>query len=31
VRTINALSSLGFAIAQFGEPLTYGARLKYKF
>jgi iron complex outermembrane receptor protein len=29
LRTVNALSSLGFAIAQFGPPLTYGARFRY--
>jgi iron complex outermembrane recepter protein len=31
VRTGNALSSLGFAFAQFGPPLTYGARARYTF
>jgi iron complex outermembrane recepter protein len=30
VRTANALSSLGFAIAQFGPPRTYGVRFSYK-
>jgi iron complex outermembrane receptor protein len=30
-RTANALSSLGFAIAQFGPPLTCGLRLSYAF
>jgi iron complex outermembrane receptor protein len=31
VRTGNLLSSIGFALAQFGPPRTYGARLAYKF
>lgn len=31
IRTANALSSLGLALAQFGPPLTYGVRLKYRF
>jgi iron complex outermembrane receptor protein len=31
VRTANALSSLGVALAQFGAPRTYGLRLKYTF
>ncbi len=31
IRTISALSSLGFAFAQFGPPLTYGARVRYTF
>jgi iron complex outermembrane recepter protein len=31
VRTGNLLSSLGFALAQFGAPRTYGVRMKYEF
>lgn len=31
VRTANALSSIGFALAQFGAPRTYGIRVTYKF
>jgi iron complex outermembrane recepter protein len=31
VRTANVLSSIGFALAQFGPPRTYGVRLDYKF
>jgi iron complex outermembrane recepter protein len=31
VRTANVLSSIGLALAQFGPPRTYGARLNYKF
>jgi outer membrane receptor protein involved in Fe transport len=31
VRTANVLSSIGVALAQFGSPRTYGARLNYKF
>jgi iron complex outermembrane receptor protein len=30
-RTANVFSELGYALAQFGPPLTYGLRLKYKF
>jgi iron complex outermembrane receptor protein len=31
VRTGNTLSSFGYALAQFGPPVTYGLRVKYKF